>query len=388
MSGGGLCVDCVSWSCVRLWRGASRHGQTGVLMSRGGNAVAPPASAGHEWPRAGGSAAQTLDKRIASVAAGLQSRRALIAELGDEVAKLERELEQLLALKHAELSAREVAFEQTRARVAAALAEQEQLIELNVGGVRFTVTRDMMQRCEESFFAQLFSGRWPDQRAADGAVFINRDAGQFHHVLAHLRGEPVVAAELTPVECAALLREADYYQLTDLCVALRPGWNDKWVLTPTPNGRLSSDGLTLTKVSSLHWDCCTSGTRGWSDGCHEWHVRLGTQGYAVTLGVGPGPAQLNQRMSSANEARRFALRCYTGKLHDTANNALDCIVGVPHGGLPDGSLVSVRLDLVAHTLTFGLNGVWNPQPSCIVPNGQWWPYFALGTEGCSMTVEH
>jgi hypothetical protein len=38
----------------------------------------------------------------------------------------------------------------------------------------------------------------------------------------------------------------------------------------TPNGKLSEDGLTLTKVSpEKKWDCDTCGTQGWYEGVHQ-----------------------------------------------------------------------------------------------------------------------
>jgi hypothetical protein len=60
---------------------------------------------------------------------------------------------------------------------------------------------------------------------------------------------------------------------------------------------------------------------------------------------------------------------------------------VPVGGLPAGSLVSVRLDLDKRTLTFGLNGKWHDKPVIIdiAPN-MWYPYVRLWNSGNGITI--
>jgi hypothetical protein len=48
---------------------------------------------------------------------------------------------------------------------------------------------------------------------------------------------------------------------------------------------------------------------------------------------------------------------------------------VSRGGLPVGSLISVRLDMDKKTLTFGLNGKWDDKPAITgIPSNTWYPY--------------
>eukprot|EP01006_Ploeotia_vitrea_P054376 TRINITY_DN67879_c0_g2_i6.p1 TRINITY_DN67879_c0_g2~~TRINITY_DN67879_c0_g2_i6.p1 ORF type:complete len:300 (-),score=37.23 TRINITY_DN67879_c0_g2_i6:86-985(-) len=59
-------------------------------------------------------------------------------------------------------------------------------IQLNIGGQRFTTTRETLLSENDTFFHSLASSEhWkPDQH---GEYFIDRDPSQFHHILAYLR---------------------------------------------------------------------------------------------------------------------------------------------------------------------------------------------------------
>ena len=160
-----------------------------------------------------------------------------------------------------------------------------------------------------------------------------------------------------------------------------------WVITPTPNGQLSDDGLTLVKVTAKGWDCDSYGEEGWSEGVHEWTVRLDTDGNGVALGIVSGIDSFDFTDDSKNSNMSFIVNCNTGVAYDDEGNKRACFSKVPQGGLPKGTLVHIYLDLEEGTLTYGLNGHWSPGATFKnIPSDTWHPLFALGVPNKSITV--
>jgi hypothetical protein len=103
---------------------------------------------------------------------------------------------------------------------------------------------------------------------------------------------------------------------------------------------------------------------------HEWVVRM--DGSSDGVYVGMSPESIDPVYHNVD------ITCVLGCLMDMFAFGRDGVkyIDVPDGGLPDGSLVSVRLDLDQRTLTFGLNGKWHDKPALtdIAPNTTWYPY--------------
>lgn len=56
---------------------------------------------------------------------------------------------------------------------------------------------------------------------ADGSYFVDRNPKMFAYILDWMRGEPL-DLELSPAKHRALLRDAEFYQLSGLVKALQP----------------------------------------------------------------------------------------------------------------------------------------------------------------------
>lgn len=251
-----------------------------------------------------------------------------------------------------------------------------------MGGKIFAVTLDMMVKYEESFFGELFSGRWTDQQTEDGTIFINRSPLYFQYVVDFLR-DGYLDVDLSETERRGLLREADFYQLRDLIKMFSR--EHTWTILETPNGTLSEDRLTLSKKSNLEWDCCARGSLGWKEGVQEWTVRLDSGGRGVMLGISLADIDPTDARKSVKSA--YAVGCATGRAWDTQLNEYNCFNNVPSGGLPVGTLVSIRLDMDNRTLTFGLNGQWNSLPTfTTIKPGTYYPYFTLYSNGTFTVV--
>ncbi|XP_059009186.1 SH3KBP1-binding protein 1 isoform X2 [Mustela lutreola] len=88
-----------------------------------------------------------------------------------------------------------------------------EVIHLNVGGKRFSTSRQTLTWIPDSFFSSLLSGRISTLKDETGAIFIDRDPTVFAPILNFLRTK-----ELEPrgVHGSSLLHEAQFYGLTPL----------------------------------------------------------------------------------------------------------------------------------------------------------------------------
>jgi hypothetical protein len=118
-----------------------------------------------------------------------------------------------------------VAGEESAANKPSCNKSDENIIDLNVGGYKFTTSRETLCRVPGSLFEALLSGRhdFPARQNQDGAYFIDRDGKHFHHILNFLRvgGNVVNPLPLTPAEREELAVESDYYGLEGLVRAIR-----------------------------------------------------------------------------------------------------------------------------------------------------------------------
>ena len=91
-------------------------------------------------------------------------------------------------------------------------AGMTEIIELNVGGRKFTTTRATLCSDGDSMLAAMFSGDLePAQLDRKGRYFLDRNGDWFAYILSYLRGEPL---QLLPVnQRRALAAEARFYQV-------------------------------------------------------------------------------------------------------------------------------------------------------------------------------
>lgn len=101
-------------------------------------------------------------------------------------------------------------------------------VTLNVGGIHFTTTKATLM-AQESMLQSLFSDRFPLQLQSDGSVFIDRDGTHFRYVLNFLRDGHIEIPQDTE-KLAELIREAEYYSLTNMVNFLSAAYVDEQAL--------------------------------------------------------------------------------------------------------------------------------------------------------------
>ncbi|XP_069029241.1 SH3KBP1-binding protein 1 [Embiotoca jacksoni] len=92
-------------------------------------------------------------------------------------------------------------------------ARSGDIIHLNVGGKRFSTSRQTLTWVPDSFFSSLLSGRISTLKDETGAIFIDRDPSLFTPILNFLRTK-----ELHPrcINVSMLMHEAEFYGITPL----------------------------------------------------------------------------------------------------------------------------------------------------------------------------
>ncbi|XP_058485913.1 BTB/POZ domain-containing protein KCTD3 isoform X1 [Solea solea] len=88
-----------------------------------------------------------------------------------------------------------------------------EIIQLNVGGTRFSTSRQTLMWIPDSFFSSLLSGRISTLRDETGAIFIDRDPTAFAPILNFLRTKEL---DMRGVNISVLRHEAEFYGITPL----------------------------------------------------------------------------------------------------------------------------------------------------------------------------
>lgn len=141
--------------------------------------------------------------------------------------------------------------------------------------------------------------------------------------------------------------------------------SSQWTLTCSDKtGEVLANGLTLR--AKRHNGVIAFGSHGYKRGVHEFTVRYDSPSDALRVGV-----------AVRNHGARYALRASGGAARESNRpNVAEIQCSRP---LRPGDLVSVRLDMEARTLTFGLNGCWNAAPAFTdLELKTWYPYVKTG----------
>ncbi|GAB1599862.1 BTB/POZ domain-containing protein KCTD3-like [Argonauta hians] len=92
-------------------------------------------------------------------------------------------------------------------------AMTSEIINLNVGGRRFSTSRQTLTWVPDSFFTSLLSGRISSLKDETGAIFIDRDPKLFSAILRFLRTKEI---SLKHVDISTLRHEAEFYGIMPL----------------------------------------------------------------------------------------------------------------------------------------------------------------------------
>jgi hypothetical protein len=77
---------------------------------------------------------------------------------------------------------------------------QKGIVELNIGGFKYTASVETLRRISDTFFDAYFGGRYSQDVCADSSIFIDRDGEHFGHILEYMRDGIISVLELEAAE--------------------------------------------------------------------------------------------------------------------------------------------------------------------------------------------
>lgn len=206
---------------------------------------------------------------------GAASLHDLAGEFTRRVAKETAELD----LARRELAEKEAELRDMEARISGLLGDEEDVLEVNVGGRVHTVSRGTLCLAEGSLLAALFSGRWDEgmKRDSEQRPFLDADPDCFEQVLLHLRLRRIAGpGEWVPVPDAPGKQRAmemflNYFGLNDFVFLRSPA---ELARLPTCDRRSSLHalkdevrGYSLTFTAAFRLTAVRVGIEGDVEGC-------------------------------------------------------------------------------------------------------------------------
>jgi len=91
-----------------------------------------------------------------------------------------------------------------------------EIINLNVGGTKFSTSKQTLIATPDTFFTSMLSGRINTHRDESGAIFIDRDPEQFRIILNYLRNRTISVDGMSSDQISQLKHEAEFYSISPL----------------------------------------------------------------------------------------------------------------------------------------------------------------------------
>ena len=121
----------------------------------------------------------------------------LLTKFDDLVVRFKKEFNSIIEEERAKIKAEVETYKAELLRMNSVQVNDDDLIDLNVGGQRLTTTRSTLCQVEGSLLASMFSGRWEDRLKydKDGAVFFDFNPQYFILILDYLRARKIASAD-------------------------------------------------------------------------------------------------------------------------------------------------------------------------------------------------
>ena len=156
------------------------------------------------------------------------------------------------------------------------------IVNLHVGGRRFTTSLQTLTKDPDSMLAAMFSGKFEVKPSEDGAFFIDRDGKHFRFILNYSRtGKLTLPKRATFLD--ELAEEAEFYQiqgiLDELVSKVPEYFEESWILTNEEHRSVLNGWLSLQEGK---WKLLFRGSR---DGfqAQTFHSKYDNKGPTVTI---------------------------------------------------------------------------------------------------------
>ena len=171
----------------------------------------------------------------------------LLAKFDDLVKRFRNEFNDIIEGERAKMKAELDAYNAEKQRMKAVEVNDNDIIELNVGGHKLTTKRSTLCQVEGSLLASMFSGRWEDslERDQDGAIFFDFNPQYFLVILEYLRAKKIA----TPENPAPLPKVAEDQMKSFNNLLEYLGLGDE--IVPSEKFNAHSSGVTLEEGGKL-----------------------------------------------------------------------------------------------------------------------------------------
>ena len=124
----------------------------------------------------------------------------LLTRFDEMVKRFRQEFSDIVESERAKIKAEVEAYNAEKQKIEAVNVNDDDLIDLNVGGTKLTTTRSTLCQVQDSLLASMFSGRWEDniKRDKDGTVFFDFNPQHFILILDYLRVKKIERPDNPP----------------------------------------------------------------------------------------------------------------------------------------------------------------------------------------------
>lgn len=122
------------------------------------------------------------------------------------------------------------------------------IVQLDVGGTLYKVSRDTLERCEGSMLASLISDHWKEGNSDDEHIFIDRNGRLFEYVLDYLRANKVYLP--ASVNINAVKEEFEFYGIAADMSEVHEKYGHKYLHELTEKIRMQEENLALLKAEA------------------------------------------------------------------------------------------------------------------------------------------
>ena len=123
--------------------------------------------------------------------------RELLTKFDEMVARFKKEFNDIVENERETMKAEVEAYSAEKERMETVSVRDDDIILLDVSGLKLKTTRSTLCQVEGSLLASMFSGRWEDsvQRDKDGAVFLDFNSQHFTVILDYLRVKKIASPD-------------------------------------------------------------------------------------------------------------------------------------------------------------------------------------------------
>ena len=171
----------------------------------------------------------------------------LLTRFDEIVKRFRQEFSEIVQSERAKIKTEVEAYNAEKQRIQAVNVNDDDLIDLNVGGTKFTTTRSTLCQVQDSFLASMFSGRWEDniKRDKDGAVFFDFNPQHFILILDYLRVKKIKTPENSPPLPRVPEDQSESFNSLLQYLGLSNEISAPSKITPSEKFNLCSSGVTL-----------------------------------------------------------------------------------------------------------------------------------------------